>query len=114
VARTTGQRWALARAAHGRALLAEGAEAGQAFIEALDHHGRATRPFERARTEPAFGVALRRARRRADARTHLRAAFDGFEQLARSTSTSATSSPSSGSGSRTELVRFVVADAHVR
>jgi DNA-binding NarL/FixJ family response regulator len=29
----------------------------------------------------AFGVALRRARRRADARVHLRAAFDGFEQL---------------------------------
>ncbi len=81
VARATGQPWALARAAHARALLAEGAEAERAFAEALRRHARATRPFERARTELAYGVTLRRARRRADARTHLRAAFDCFEQL---------------------------------
>lgn len=80
-AHATGQPWALARAAHGRALLAEGAQAERAFAEALDHHGRATRPFERARTELAYGVALRRVRRRADARVHLRAAFDTFADL---------------------------------
>jgi DNA-binding CsgD family transcriptional regulator len=81
LARATRQPWALARAAHGQALLADGAAAEQAFTEALRHHGAATRPFERARTELAFGEALRRARRRADARAHLRAALDGFEQL---------------------------------
>jgi DNA-binding CsgD family transcriptional regulator len=72
---------ALARAAHGRALLADGAAAQRAYAEALHHHDAAARPFERARTELAFGVALRRSRRRADARLHLRAAFDRFEQL---------------------------------
>ena len=80
-AHATRQPWALARAAHGSALLAERAEAERVFAEALDHHARATRPFERARTELAYGVALRRARRRADARAHLRSAFDGFVQL---------------------------------
>ena len=38
-------------------------------------------PFERARTQLAFGRRLHRARRRAEAREHLRAALDGFEQL---------------------------------
>jgi DNA-binding CsgD family transcriptional regulator len=82
-AHATRQPWALARAAHGRALLADGVPASmeRAFVEALDQHGRATRPFERARTELAYGVALRRARRRADARAHLRAAFDAFADL---------------------------------
>ncbi|MCO1659015.1 LuxR family transcriptional regulator [Pseudonocardia humida] len=80
-AAATGQPWALARAAHARGLLADGADADAAFTEALGHHERADRPFERARTELAFGVALRRARRRADARRHLRPAFDAFEQL---------------------------------
>ena len=39
------------------------------------------RPFERARTELAYGEFLRRARRRVEAREHLRAALDGFEAL---------------------------------
>jgi DNA-binding CsgD family transcriptional regulator len=81
LARHTGQPWALARAAHARALLADGADADRCFAEALDHHERAARPFERARTELAFGAALRRARRRTEARTHLRAAHDRFESL---------------------------------
>jgi DNA-binding CsgD family transcriptional regulator len=41
----------------------------------------AARPFERARTALAFGEWLRRARRRVEARGHLRAALDGFETL---------------------------------
>ena len=41
----------------------------------------AARPFERARTELAFGEHLRRARRRVEAREHLHAALDGFELL---------------------------------
>ena len=44
-------------------------------------HGEATRPFERARTELAYGEFLRRARHRVQARDHLRAALDTFESL---------------------------------
>jgi DNA-binding CsgD family transcriptional regulator len=38
-------------------------------------------PFNRARTELAYGEYLRRARRRVDAREHLRAALETFEGL---------------------------------
>jgi DNA-binding CsgD family transcriptional regulator len=73
--------WAMARVAHCRALLADDGTAEQHFQEALAHHRLAARPFERARTELAYGVFLRRARRRVDARTHLQAALDVFEEL---------------------------------
>lgn len=73
--------WARARVAHCRALRTRGDTADQGFIEALVHHGRAHRPFERARTELAYGTFLRRARRRVDARVHLRTALEVFEQL---------------------------------
>src|SRR3954453_4271533 len=62
-------------------LATEGAVAVERFEEALDHHGRAHRPFERARTELACGEALRRLRRRIDARPHLEAALDAFDRL---------------------------------
>jgi DNA-binding CsgD family transcriptional regulator len=75
------QPWALARAAHAHAVLAGGADAERWFTEALAHHERANRPFERARSELAFGAALRRARRRTVARDHLRAAFELFDAL---------------------------------
>jgi DNA-binding CsgD family transcriptional regulator len=77
----TGAPWALARVAHAHGLLSEGHVADGRFQEALDHHTRATRPFERARTELAYGELLRRARRRVAARAHLQAALDGFENL---------------------------------
>jgi DNA-binding CsgD family transcriptional regulator len=70
-----------ARVAHCRALLAEGETARSLFEEALTLHGRSRRTFERARTELAYGEFLRRGRRRVDARTHLQAALDRFEQL---------------------------------
>jgi DNA-binding CsgD family transcriptional regulator len=70
-----------ARVAHCRALLAEGETARGLFEEALTLHARSRRPFERARTELAYGEFLRRARRRVEARTHLQAALDRFEQL---------------------------------
>jgi DNA-binding CsgD family transcriptional regulator len=72
---------AVAAAAHGRALLAEGEEAEQHFRAALEAHQRSPRLPDRARTELAFGEWLRRARRRVDAREHLRTALALFEDL---------------------------------
>jgi DNA-binding CsgD family transcriptional regulator len=81
-AERAGAAWARAVGLHGRALLADdGEEAERLFEAALDMHAQATRPFERARTELAFGEFLRRARRPREARQHLRAALAGFEAL---------------------------------
>jgi DNA-binding CsgD family transcriptional regulator len=73
--------WARAVALHGRALLADDVESERLFEAALHMHAQAARPFERARTELAFGEFLRRARRPREAREHLRAALDEFEAL---------------------------------
>jgi DNA-binding CsgD family transcriptional regulator len=74
--------WGQAVALHCRALLAtDQLEAERLFLAALDMHERAARPFERARTELALGECLRRARRRTEARSHLRAALACFETL---------------------------------
>ena len=83
------QRWArhsghpigdvvLARA---RALLAGPEDAEARFQDALAAHERLPWPFLQARTELAYGEFLRRARRRTDARTQLRAALARFEAL---------------------------------
>jgi DNA-binding CsgD family transcriptional regulator len=81
-AESGGAPWALAALEHGRALLYEDDEAAEPhFTAALERHATAGRPFDRARTELAFGEWLRRARRRLEAREHLRAALDGFEAL---------------------------------
>lgn len=64
-----------------RGLVAPSDEFEREFEIALDHHGRSPNPFPRAQTELAYGSRLRRARRRADARTHLHAALATFEQL---------------------------------
>ena len=73
--------WALALVPRCRGLLSAGATADRHFTEALRLHGLSRRPFDRARTQLLYGEALRRARRRVDAREHLRAAFTTFEQL---------------------------------
>jgi DNA-binding CsgD family transcriptional regulator len=70
-----------ARVAHCRALLADGVTAKDLFQEALALHARSSRPFERARTELAYGEFLRRNRHRVNARTHLETALDEFERL---------------------------------
>ena len=75
----TGQSWARALAAHGRALVSD--DPGPHFEEALALHATAARPFARARTELAYGEHLRRSRQRVAAREHLRAALDVFEDL---------------------------------
>jgi DNA-binding CsgD family transcriptional regulator len=81
-ARSSSAPWGQAVALHCRALLcADPDEAERLFTAALAMHERAARPFERARTELAFGELLRRLRRRARARTYLRAALERFEAL---------------------------------
>lgn len=77
-ARATGAAWAAAAAAHGRALVGGGTAA---FEEALAHHARSGRRVDHARTRLAYGEHLRRARRRVDARPHLRAALETFEEV---------------------------------
>ncbi|MDT4950492.1 MAG: hypothetical protein QOJ37_3087, partial [Pseudonocardiales bacterium] len=73
--------WAFAAAEHGRAVLADPADAPALFDSALAHHERSGRPYDRARTHLAYGELLRRTQRRADARFHLRAALAIFEEL---------------------------------
>jgi DNA-binding CsgD family transcriptional regulator len=92
-ATATGLPWPAAVAEHGHALLtpSEEPETAEAhFIRALELHeedanaggaGWPGRRFNRARTRLAYGEFLRRSRRRVDARTHLRAGLDTFEEL---------------------------------
>ena len=80
-AAATGAAWAAAAAEHGRALLTPDGDAERYFERALAHHARSPRRFDRARTELAFGEHLRRIRRRVDARSHLRAALETFEEV---------------------------------
>jgi DNA-binding CsgD family transcriptional regulator len=76
------QPWSRARAA--RAMGQLGGERGDAdtcFTMALEVHGSTLDRFETARTRLAYGEWLRRAARRVEARTHLRAALEDFEDL---------------------------------
>ncbi|MEV0173849.1 helix-turn-helix transcriptional regulator [Streptomyces sp. NPDC050803] len=78
-ASTVGSPDDLALSARCRALFASGADAVEHYRTALDLHGRGTRDFERARTELLFGSALRRLRRRTEARDRLHSALESFE-----------------------------------
>jgi DNA-binding CsgD family transcriptional regulator len=60
---------------------ATGEEAEQAYADAISLHGDGARPLDWARTELLFGEFLRRGRRRAEAREHLREALERFERL---------------------------------
>ena len=73
--------WGMATAAHCRALVSQGEDAERHFRAALATGGLDERPFELARTELAYGEWLRRARRRGEARAHLRRALELFERL---------------------------------
>jgi DNA-binding CsgD family transcriptional regulator len=73
--------WGLATAARCRALLTQGDAAERHFGAALAIGGLDDRPFELARTELAYGEWLRRARRRGEARAHLRRALELFGRL---------------------------------
>ncbi|MFI9552312.1 helix-turn-helix transcriptional regulator [Nonomuraea endophytica] len=74
-ARAAGQPWADAVLARCRALLAEAPE--ELFALAVQD---GARPFEQARSRLLFGEWLRRERRKAEARTQLRAALETFER----------------------------------
>jgi DNA-binding CsgD family transcriptional regulator/tetratricopeptide (TPR) repeat protein len=68
--------------ARARAQLAEDpAQAEETFRAALDLQAAGVSPFERARTQLAYGERLRRERRRTDARTQLRDALGTFEGI---------------------------------
>jgi DNA-binding CsgD family transcriptional regulator len=72
----------LGRLARARALLAASTESAEAlFLDALSHHRQHAEPFERARTELAYGEFLRRGQRRTEARAQLRDALATFEGL---------------------------------
>ena len=77
----TGLASAVAVVEHGHAVLARAEAAEEHFERSLAAHADSPRVFNRARTELAYGVWLRRARRRVDARAHLRTALAGFEEL---------------------------------
>ena len=81
-AENSGAAWARAVALHCRGLLSDDEQECERLLRAsLDAHAKASRPFERSRAELALGELLRRARRRVEARKHLRAALNGFEEL---------------------------------
>ncbi|WP_345012372.1 LuxR C-terminal-related transcriptional regulator [Streptomyces shaanxiensis] len=71
----------LALSARCGALLAPGEEAVEHYRTALDLHSHGTRDFERARTELLFGSALRRLRRRTEARDRLHSALEAFDSF---------------------------------
>ena len=75
-----GGHWALGALARCRGILAAtGAESH--FQTALTHHQQDGQPFEKARTQLAYGERLRRDRRRGDAREQLSEALEAFERL---------------------------------
>jgi DNA-binding CsgD family transcriptional regulator len=80
-AELTRSRWARAVVARCRALLADDADAGEAFEAALGLHEADPNEFEHARTQLAYGERLRRLRRPRVAREQLHPALGTFERL---------------------------------
>jgi DNA-binding NarL/FixJ family response regulator len=80
-AANTAAPWAPALVARCRGLLSADDDGDRYFAEALELHSGGGRPFDTARTALMFGARLRRRRRRADARKHLRTALETFERL---------------------------------
>jgi DNA-binding CsgD family transcriptional regulator len=76
-AEAKGQPWALARAARCWGLL----DGRSGFEDALRLHAQTPDRFEEARTRLCLGEALRRERRRTDARVPLRQALEVFDEL---------------------------------
>jgi DNA-binding CsgD family transcriptional regulator len=82
VAHETSPDWYNALASRSRALIADDRDAKeQILLEALASHQHDGRPFNHARTRLLLGEHLRRERRRAEARPHLRNAVETFQRL---------------------------------
>lgn len=76
-----GQPWAMARAERTLGMLSDDTLVDTHFQASLGFHADTLDVFETARTQLAYGARLRRARRRVDARPHLRAALTTFDEL---------------------------------
>ncbi|WP_328418206.1 AAA family ATPase [Micromonospora sp. NBC_00389] len=74
----SGEAWAAALVARCHALLRDSEEH---FNQALKLYDLAAQPYEQARTQLAYGEWLRRRRRKAEARPHLRQAHEAFDRL---------------------------------
>lgn len=74
----SGEPWAQAMLARCHGLLQESEEH---FVRALELHRLVDQPYEQARTQLAYGEWMRRRRRKAEARPHLRGAHEAFERL---------------------------------
>ncbi|MFE3193201.1 AAA family ATPase [Nocardia sp. NPDC059240] len=73
--------WIQAVYARCLAQLASGDQAEAHFTAAVRLHEKGNRPLEAARTDLLYGEWLRRARRKTEARTSLRAALETFERI---------------------------------
>lgn len=80
-AERVGRHSALAIAHRGRGLLADPASIDEQFLLAHRHHALAPDRYQQARTDLCWGMQLRRARRKRDARTPLRDALAAFEAM---------------------------------
>ena len=73
--------WAQGIEAATHALLSDGDEAEELYLEAIDQLGRSRVIVLRNRAQLTYGEWLRREHRRVDARTQLKAAYDAFEAM---------------------------------
>ena len=80
-AAASGRPWTRGRADRALGLVAPEDVFDVHFESALGRHGQTRDLFERARTQLAYGMRLRRAGRRVDARAHLRDALCTFDDL---------------------------------
>ncbi|MGH3167181.1 MAG: helix-turn-helix transcriptional regulator, partial [Trebonia sp.] len=79
--RAAGSQWALGIEARSRALLSDGPAADTLYREAIDRLGPSRMAVHLARAHLLYGEWLRREQRRAEAREHLRTAYDLFGQF---------------------------------
>ena len=80
-AQTAGGTWARAATERARLMMAEGDDVDAHAARALAWHEQAAMPYERARTELAWGERLRRMRLRSQARAPLTRALETFREL---------------------------------